>query len=384
MILQGASFAGFAEQCQGLSPNPQAKRKVCILMITPRPTALPAAASRNQMIVNIARGIACVVALLLPAMAAAEPIKLKFSFFTSDRSNIYQMTVKPFVDAVNSEGKGLIEIEMYFSGAISKVQTQQPQLVDDGTADLAIIVPGQSPDRFGDNVIMELPGIYRDSREASLVFTNLIEAKALKGYSEYFVVGAFVSSAENIHSRKPVAAIEDLKGLTIRTNNRTEAAMLEKLGAIPVLIPINQTTEAISRDKIDGATFPPSMVFEFGVGRVTNSHYTIRLGGAPTALVMNRSKFDSLPPQAQAIIRKYSGPWLAERSASGLEAVDKQTLEQMQTDPGRKVALVSAADAEIAQLAATAVVEDWAAMNPHNRDLLTMVRAEIKRLRTSN
>ena len=56
---------------------------------------------------------------LMPSMATAAPIELKFSFFTSDRSNIYQNTIKPFVDAVNDEGKGLIEIKMYFSGAIS-------------------------------------------------------------------------------------------------------------------------------------------------------------------------------------------------------------------------------------------------------------------------
>jgi hypothetical protein len=41
---------------------------------------------------------------LAPAMAAAEPIELRFSFFTSDRSQIYQNSVKPFVDAVNADG----------------------------------------------------------------------------------------------------------------------------------------------------------------------------------------------------------------------------------------------------------------------------------------
>jgi TRAP-type C4-dicarboxylate transport system substrate-binding protein len=321
---------------------------------------------------------------LLPSMATAEPIELKFSFFTSDRSNIYQNMIKPFVDAVNDEGKGLIEIKMYFSGAISAVQALQPQLVADGTADMAIIVPGQSPARFGDSAVMELPGIYRDSREASLVFTRLIESGALEGYDDFFVIGAFVSGAESIHSRKPIAAIEDLKGLTIRTNNKTEAAVLEKLGVIPVLLPINQATDAISGDKIDGANFPPSMLFEFGIGRVTDHHFMIELGGAPTALVMNRSKFESLPPPAQAIIRKYSGQWLAERSAAGLQTLDAQILDQLKSDPRRKVTDLSAADQKTTQRIFASVVEDWAAMSPHNRELLTLVRSEIKTLRSSN
>src|ERR1700728_1137615 len=321
---------------------------------------------------------------LLPSMAAAEPIELKFSFFTSDRSNIYQTTIKPFVDAVNAEGKGLIEIKMYFSGAISAVQAQQPQLVADDTADMAIIVPGQSPERFGDSVVMELPGMYRNPREASLVFTRLIEAGALEGYKDFFVIGAFVSAGESIHGRKPIAAIEDLKGLTIRTNNQTESAVLEKLGAIPVLLPINQATDAINRGKIDAATFPPSMLFEFGIGRATNYHFMIQLGGVPTALIMNRSKFESLPPPAQAIIRKYSGQWLADRAAANLHVMDTQILEQLKSDPRRKVTVLSPADLESTQRIFASVIEDWAAMSPHNRELLTLVQSQITTLRSSN
>jgi TRAP-type C4-dicarboxylate transport system substrate-binding protein len=322
--------------------------------------------------------------VLLPSMATAEPIELKFSFFTSDRSNIYQTAIKPFVDAVNDEGKGLIEIKMYFSGAISPVLVQQPQLVADGAADIAMIVPALSPDRFSDSAVMELPGIYRDPVEASLVFVRLIEAGALEGYGDFFVIGAFLSGPENINSRKPIAANEDLTGLTVRTNNEIQSAVLEKLGAIPVLLPINQATDAVSRGKIDAATFPPSMLFEFGIGRVTNYHFMIQLGSVPIAMVMNRSKFESLPPPAQAIIRKYSGQWLSERAAAGLHALDMQILEQLKSDPKRTVTDLSPADMASTQRIFASVVKDWAAMNPHNRQLLTAVEGEIAKLRSAN
>jgi TRAP-type C4-dicarboxylate transport system substrate-binding protein len=89
---------------------------------------------------------ATMLIIMVPAMATADPIKLKLPFFTSDRSNVYQYQARPFVDAVNSEGSGLIEIDVDFSSAVAKVQTQQPQLVADGAADIAIIVPGQTPE----------------------------------------------------------------------------------------------------------------------------------------------------------------------------------------------------------------------------------------------
>jgi TRAP-type C4-dicarboxylate transport system substrate-binding protein len=324
------------------------------------------------------------IALLLPLAATAEPIKLKFSFFTSDRSYIYQNSIKPFVDTVNKEGKGLVEIQVYFSGSISSVQADQPQLVTDGIADFALIVPGRTPQQFSDTAVMELPGLYRDQREASLVFTRLTEAGALKGYENFLVVGAFVADTESIHTRKPVASIDDLKAFTIRVNNQTQATVLERLGAKTTLLAINQTTEAISTAKIDGATFPTSMLFEFGVGRVTNNHYMIRLGGAPTALVMNRKKFERLPPAVQTIIRKYSGPWLAEHSAMSFEALDKLTLEQLKADPRRNVIFLSSADSERMQHISASVAEDWAGRSPHNKELLALVRAEIKNLRSSD
>jgi TRAP-type C4-dicarboxylate transport system substrate-binding protein len=334
------------------------------------------------MIGNVLRLIAMALALLPPA-AIAAPIELKLSFFTSDRSSHYLNRVKPFVDAVNREGRGLVQINVFF-GSISRDQADQPRLVSEGIADLAAIVPGRTPERFPDTTVMELPGLFRDQLQASLVFTRLIERGALQGYQDFLVVGAYVSGAESIHSRTPIASINDLKGATIRTNNQAEATVLERLGAKPVPIAINLTTEALSEGKIDAATFPPSMLFEFGIGRVTRYHYMIPLGSAPVALVMNRKTFENLPPQAQAIIRRYSGDWLAEQNASAFERLDNQILAQLKSDPRRKVVFPSPSDMERAQQVFASVVEGWAASSPHNRELLALVKAEIAKLQPSN
>ncbi len=321
-------------------------------------------------------------ALSLPLAATAEPIKLKFSFFTSDRSYIYQNSIKPFVDAINKEGKGLVEIDMYFSGTISSVQADQPQLVADGTADLALIVPGRTPATFRDTVVMELPGLYRDQREASLVFTRLTDAGALKGYENFYVLGAFVADTESIHTRKPVTSLDDLKGLSIRVNNQTQAAVLERLGAMPALLAINQTTEAISTGKIDGATFPPSMLFEFGVGRVTNNHYMIGLGGAPTAMVMNRKTFDRLPEQARKIIREFSGRWTAEKYIKTYQTENNAAIESLNRDSNRKVVVPSPADLAHAQAVFKSEVAAWAAADPRHQRLLEQAEAELSKIRT--
>jgi TRAP-type C4-dicarboxylate transport system substrate-binding protein len=334
------------------------------------------------MIKSLAR-CALFLLALLPATSVAEPIKLKLSFFTSDGSQVYLHAIKPFVDAVNAEGKGLLEIEVFFSGALGRLQAEQPQLVLDGVADIAFVVPGQTPDLFQDTAVIELPGQFRDAREATLTYTRLLAAHALKGYEDFFVIGSFSANPNSIHSRKPIASIVDLKGQRLRINNLREAAALEKLGAVPVLLSIIQTPEAISKGTIDGATLPPSALLDFGIARATSNHYLLRTSAAPLALLMNRKKFGSLPEQARTLIRKYSGEWPAKYYIENIERLDAQELKRIQSDPKRTVVFPSQSDLNTAQAAFEVANEEWQARNPRNRELLTAVKAEIAKLRST-
>jgi TRAP-type C4-dicarboxylate transport system substrate-binding protein len=320
---------------------------------------------------------------LLPSGVSAEPIKLKLSLITSDRSLIYQAAVKPFVDVINAEAKGLLEIEVYFSGTLGKVAAEQPQLVADDLADIAFIIPGYTPERFYDDSIIELPGLYHDMREGSLVYTRLIAAGALRGYKEFFVIAALMSPPESIHSRQPIATIADLKGTNVRTNNLTETAALEKLGMHPVKMPMNLISGALSSGEIDSATVPPAMLFEYGIGRVASYHYLLDIGAAPLALVMNRKKFDSLPQPAQDIIRKYSGEWPVARYLEADEAVSNQIMDQLTSNPRRKVIYPSQSDLDTAQLAFKSVIDEWVAKSSRNRELFEIAEKEIAKYRAT-
>src|SRR5215218_3224000 len=125
--------------------------------------------------------------------ALAGPVTLKLAYFSSDRTTTYVAVVKPFLDAVNAGGQGIVQIEPHLSGVLGKEAAQQAELVLNGTADLAYAVAGMTRARFADNYIIEMPGFYRDMREATLVYTRLVAANALRGYEEFFVVGAFVT-----------------------------------------------------------------------------------------------------------------------------------------------------------------------------------------------
>lgn len=328
-------------------------------------------------------GLTAALLTLMSFSATAEPIRLKLSFFASEHTETYRWGIKPFVDAVNAEGKGLLTIDAYPNGALGKAVAEQPALVLDGVADIAYVVPGQTPYRFPDNELLELPGLFRDAREGTLAYTRLIAAKALRGYQDFFVIGAYTSDPTIIHSRKPIDALAALKGQKIRANNQTEAEALVRLGAMPTVLGASQLAEAISRGAIDGAALSPTGLFQYGVSQVATNHYLLGGGAAPLLLVMNRKTFDGLPDAAKALIRKYSGERAATTWIGSFGASERQLFDKLKSDPKRKVVAPSPADIEAAQRIYQSMEDAWAEKSARNRELLKMTEAELGTIRSS-
>lgn len=322
---------------------------------------------------------AIVSLVLLSGAAAADPITLKMSYFSSDQATSYRLAVKPFVDAVNARG-GII-IETYPSGRLGKDQAQQAQLVRDGIADIAFVSLGPSGNQFPDRAVIELPGLFKDLREATLVHTRMIASGVMEGYGDFFVIGAFATEPESIHTRASIVTLDDLKGKRIRANNQVEAEVLGKLGMSPVIMPVGKIYEAITRGTIDGAATAINPLIDFGLGRVLTHHYFMHLGPSALTILMNRKKFDSLPKADQDVIRELSGEWLAGRIIEGYEPYNKEAFELLKSDPLRKVIFPSQAELAVAERAFKVVVSQWAEGSAHNRRLIEAAEAELKLLR---
>ena len=326
---------------------------------------------------------ALVALALSPGAARAEPINLTLAYFSSDRTLTYLAAIKPFVDAVNKEAAEALRIDVAFSGALGKNPAEQLQLVLDGKADLAFVIPGYTPERFPDNAVMELPGLFGGVREATLVYTGLIAADALRGDKELFVIGAFATEPETIHVRPPAATLEALKGTRIRSNNQVQGAALERLGMAAVQMPINQASSAISNGELDGATAAPATLIEFGIARVTPNHYLLGVSSAPLLVVMSREKFDGLPDQMQRIIRKFSGVWIAERYIEASLRENANAVSSLEQDPGRVVVVPSPTDLDHARAVFTSEVETWRAADLGHGRLLGRVQAELDAVRAN-
>jgi TRAP-type C4-dicarboxylate transport system substrate-binding protein len=98
---------------------------------------------------------------------------------------------------------------------------------------------------------------------------------------------------------------------------------------------------------------------------------------------MNRKKFDSLPEQAQSVIRKYGGGPMAKRFAAHGQDLEKEELERIKSNARRTVTFPSRMDTEAAQTVFQTFNDEWAAKSPRNHQLLTMVENELAKIRST-
>ena len=129
-------------------------------------------------------------------------------------------------------------------------------------------------------------------------------------------------------------------------------------------MPLTETALAISSGKIDGAAAPPAPMIEFGIGRVASHHYMLGTSCVPLSLLMTKKKFDSLPADVQAIIRKYSGEWLDENYIRINEASTALIMDHLKSEPRRTVTYPSKADMKTAHTVFDAVIAGYGLLVP--------------------
>ena len=123
---------------------------------------------------------------------------------------------------------------------------------------------------------------------------------------------------------------------------------------------------------------PKTPLNDYGIKRVVTNHYLLATSGSPLALVMNRRIFEALPKPVREILRKYSGEWAAARFIESYDRSDELALEQLKSDPKRKLVLPSSSDQDRAQTAFKSAIADsgWR-RSLTIRYLLKMVESEV-------
>jgi len=288
-------------------------------------------------------------AVILAAMvfgsgnAFAETVTLKLSQFLGPKSFFQIDFAEPWAKELETRTNGAVKVEIFDGTSPFGNVTQQATQVKAGTVDIALGLRGAEGDRFPGSSVIELPFVIPDALRGSRALFALYQDGTLADeYKDYKVLALFVHNPGLIHTRdKKVQTLADLKGLRLRSPNKTVSAALDHVGAVPAVLQVNDVMGAVKENKIDGIVTNWGNPLQ-GFNDYMKFHTDTQFYTSVFFVVMNKEKYASLPPDIRAAIDAISGDVLVTRFGNLWNEWDKPVREGA-AGPGHEVIIPNAA-----------------------------------------
>jgi tripartite ATP-independent transporter DctP family solute receptor len=225
----------------------------------------------------------------------------------------------PTVEAVVRLGKkleaatgGRLSVQMYPSMQLGgeKEMIEQAQV---GALAMARISVGPMGTLVPELNVFNLPFMFRDDAHMEKVIDGPIGDELLKKLSDHPTAGLIGlcwmnAGTRNVYnSKKPVRALDDLKGLKIRMmGNPVFVDTMNALGGNGVAMGFDQLVNAMQTGVVDGAennypSYATGQHFRYAKYYSLTGHLMI-----PEILVFSKRTWQTLPPDDQALITKFA------------------------------------------------------------------------------
>lgn len=248
-----------------------------------------------------------------PAKAAAptQPpakegaIQLKLSHHDPPTSG-FGKGFQAYADAVNQKSGGKLFITVYPSETLSKVADAYTNVIN-GVADIAWVpnsyMKGMVPLSEG----FSLPMLgFKDSPHAGRVAREWWKASQAvqKEWAEVKVVQTFSTAVQTLSTaKKEITRLEDAQGLKIQIPGGFVLTEFSKaIGANPVVMAPPELYEGLRKGVVDSYILTWQARIGFKLTEVTKYVMNQVIYAPFTVLAMNKKKWESLPPDLQAIL----------------------------------------------------------------------------------
>jgi len=241
--------------------------------------------------------------------ASAAPIELKFASNVSDVAAISTDFVKRWGSEVEKATGGRVKVTYYFNQSLLK-QGDMYDGVAKGIADVCWGLGSWFPNRFPLSTITELPSPLTTAAAGSKVIWELYDKYLKNEYKDVKVLELSTASPKYLFFvTKAIKTMEDLKGTRVDAVGRTESKIVQLLGGSPQVVPFPELYSALERGILDGGLLATGGVSALRLQEVLKYFNDFPFGMAPGFMVMNKSKWESLPSDIQKQIESLSGQY---------------------------------------------------------------------------
>ena len=250
-------------------------------------------------------------AVITSRSASAQAAELKVSHFLPPNHTIQKALVM-WSDDLEKQSAGRLKLRIYPAGQLGGGPNRQFDAARNGVVDMAFSLHGATPGRYPMTELASLPFAAPSAGNKSTVTSRRLSELApeylAKEHEGLRILWMAVTPPLMFHSKTPIRTIADFKGKRIRYAGVQFKNIIDSLGAVPLLVPPQETQDGLAKGIIDAATFPYEGAASFDIATVAK--YTLEPGvsSATFALVMNPAKYASLPDDLKALIDKTAGP----------------------------------------------------------------------------
>ena len=244
---------------------------------------------------------ASLLAVGLMAGGVAQSATLRFAS-EAPRTDTQSIAGERFNELLKAKTKGALDIKIFsdsslgaFQAAISGVRGGTIDMAVSGSSNFSGMVP-----LLG---IFDIPFLFNDSAHAYRALDGQAGQQLLDKLGEFGMKGlAYWDNGwrEMTNSKHPIKTPADVKGLKMRTTN--SAAHIEAfklLGANPVPMPLAELYTALEMRTVDAQEHPLGVLWSAKLYEVQKHLSLTNHAYSALILVMNKAKFDSLPPAHQ-------------------------------------------------------------------------------------
>jgi len=275
----------------------------------------------------------------------ADVIKLKAANYLPVTHPMSHLTGW-FCDEVKNRTKGQVEITYHAGGTLLSPVKMYDGIVSD-IADMGVSHIQYTRGRFPIMEVFDLPLGFPSGWVATQVSSDFFNKYKPAEWKDVHVLYVNTSGPVILQTvSKPVKTLEDLKGLKIRATGRM-TEVIKALGAVPIPLEMPDVYDALRRAVIDGILVDLSTLKYWKFAEVVkNVTSTWRLGtGITFYFVMNKSKWDALPPDIQKIFTQVAAE-TKDKQGALWNQMDIEGVDVFKSQGGQIIPL---ADAEVAK-----------------------------------
>jgi TRAP-type C4-dicarboxylate transport system substrate-binding protein len=325
--------------------------------------------------------IAAAFAVVASGPVAADTVSLKVAYPGAPTSTVNTLALAPWMKSIEADGGGAIELKLYAGGTIGTYHNIYDRLLN-GVTDIAYGLFGEYAGQFPKSDVVTLPFETRSSYESAVALYRLYASGLTADeFGKVHVLGFGRYPYANIHARRPVNGIADLKGMKMSAFSRIASQVIENIGGTPVTMPVTEVYQSLQRGLIDATVVAWTGVETYKYYELAKFHMEAPVTSNHAFLFMNKDSYAKLTGKEKTALDKHSGEAFSKLLGKMFDDSEDAAREKVRAMEGHVIKQVP--DAELSEWKARVqpVIDAWVKATPDGAKVLAAYRAEITKLK---